>query len=85
MVGVDRRLFNLGSANFFFQYAGEVFAANHTASRYILLLGAGDASDDIRRAATSKLFGPLSRAREKSKQVSFFCESAENFLGQFVS
>jgi len=49
------------------QYAGEVFPPHHVVSRYILLLGAGDVSDDIRRAASSKLYGPLSKAREKSK------------------
>ena len=51
------------------QYAGEVFPAHHVASRYILLLGAGDVNDDIRRAAMTKLYGALSKAREKSKMI----------------
>lgn len=51
------------------QYAGEVFSSNHVASRFILLLGAGDANDDIRRAALSKLYSALNRAREKSLQM----------------
>ena len=51
------------------QYAGEVFPASHVASRFILLLGAGDSNDDIRRASVSKLYSALNRAREKSKQM----------------
>jgi proteasome component ECM29 len=46
-----------------------VFPANHVASRFILLLGAGDSNDDIRRASISKLYSALSKAREKSKQA----------------
>ena len=44
------------------QYAGEVFSHDNVASRYTLLIGAGDVKDDVARAAQTALYAALKKA-----------------------
>lgn len=47
------------------QYAGEVFPHTHVPSRYILLLGAGDAKDDVANAAKGHLYGAMNKLNQQ--------------------
>lgn len=50
------------------QYAGDIFPPSHIGSRYLLLIAAGDANEDVRRLAVSKLYGPQTKAKQRSRQ-----------------
>lgn len=44
------------------QYAGEVFPPSHTPSKFVLLLGAGDAKDEVSTEAKLHLYGSIQKA-----------------------
>ena len=50
------------------QYAGEVFSHDNVASRYTLLLGAGDIKDDVARASQAALYSGLKKANNPDVQ-----------------
>ena len=50
------------------QYAGEVFSHDNVASRYTLLLGAGDIKDDVARASQAALYSGLKKANNPDGQ-----------------
>jgi proteasome component ECM29 len=45
------------------QYAGEIFPLTHEASRYILLLGAGDTKEEVANQAKAHLYRALNKLR----------------------
>ena len=49
------------------QYAGEVFPTNHIATRYILLLGAGDPKEEVANNANGHLYRAINKAIQAKK------------------
>jgi proteasome component ECM29 len=49
------------------QYAGEVFSTTHVTSRYILLLGSGDAKEVVAKEAINHLYGTVNKLRQQNE------------------
>ena len=62
------------------QYAGEVFPTNHIATRYILLLGAGDPKEEVANNANGHLYRAVNKAIQARKD---FLSKEENDTDQY--
>ncbi len=49
------------------QYAGDVFPATHVPTRYILLLGSGDAKEEVSNQAKNHLYGALHKLLQQKE------------------
>ena len=67
------------------QYAGEVFPTNHIATRYILLLGAGDPKEEVFNNANGHLYRAVNKALQVQKDFKSKEEmDSDNYEGERV-
>ena len=67
------------------QYAGEVFPSTHVATRYILLLGAGDSKEEVGNNAGIHLYRALNKAIQSKNDLKSSIEVGNgSFQGQKV-
>ena len=66
------------------QYAGEVFPATHVATRYILLLGAGDSKEEVSNNACGHLYRALNKALQFEKDPKSQEDDSKESSGHIV-
>ena len=66
------------------QYAGEVFPHDNVATRYTLLIGAGDIKEDVAKASQAALYSGVKRANNPDIQLRKKDELSGPILPDFV-